>query len=126
MSGNKKNIEKWFSRYRIATLPMETIDNLYEFSFKSLNFALPQIKLYSRFDDYSLNQLDLHIEILSRLSLRLEKEKLDVLFAIAINLFNNQIILRAHSLHGSLFHLFERIINKIIDLIEVPISQDLS
>jgi hypothetical protein len=132
-TGNEEGIKKWFDRVRVSVLSPEEVDLFYDMFYESLTQSIKSLKnAPQKFNNnnYSVLQIRIATEILSRLSIRLSFNQLDQLFSLGINLYKEPIFRNNFSLHDCVNRIFRmllysmpqsQILEKIPDLLSLPI-----
>jgi hypothetical protein len=129
--GNKDYIKAFLSREVIATIDKKILDTLFENIFESLVFLNSQ-RNAQRLDLFSDTRFPILLEILSRLTIKLNKEQLDKCLKLAIEIYlsiwnQNNIHIFSIELNNLFKRIFyaldaEDIVIKLNDLLKLPVA----
>ncbi len=132
-TGTDKGIKKWFNHARVSVLSPKEVDIFYSIFYKSLTQATKYLKdapQECHINNYSVLQIRLASEMLSRLCIRLSLDQLDYLFSFSIDMYKEPIFRNNHFLHDCINNIFRmllysmpqsKILEKIPDLLSLPI-----
>jgi hypothetical protein len=138
-TGKEKEIKAWFDRVRIATLTQDEVGHLNHLFTNSLTQAIKhlagkphQISLIEQ--SFSLRQVTLLSELLSRLCFRFSIEQLVQLFQLTVDMYKTPLFRQYSFLHTCVGTLFKRllyampqseILQRMPDLLSLPIPTDM-
>jgi hypothetical protein len=133
-TGKEKEVGEWFDRLRIATMTNDQIKSLFNILLNSLKQSLEFLdkidKESVREESYSILQVKITSELLSRLAFRFSQNQVDELLEITNQLYTKNIKTQNFEFNDSINHLYERIFylmadsiisGKLNDFLDLPI-----
>lgn len=113
--GDRKLLNKWLDRVRIATNDSSDIDYLVNILFDTFAKSLSKLEDLNKRDDlfrsFIEKQIKVSVQLLSYLTIRLSKEELRDLLDLAIRFYNQPLIHQFSNLYNKyITDLFERLI----------------
>ena len=129
-------IRRRFTQFKLSLLSIEEVGLLYELFTNSLKQSTKYLELNPfecHRNSYSVKQIELTSEMLSRLCMRLSVIQLDQLFKLTVDMYQMQIFRKYHFLYSCLNNIMNmllysmpqsKIIEKMSDLLSFPIPTE--